>query len=51
MGGTVIVQDQEDAEFSGMPAAALQTGSADFVLPLAEIPMALVELVMKGESE
>ncbi len=50
MGGTVIVQDQEDAEFSGMPSAAVQTGSADFVLPLDEIPLALVDLVMKGEN-
>jgi two-component system chemotaxis response regulator CheB len=48
MGGTVIVQDQEDAEFSGMPAAAIQSGSADFVLALDEIPMALVDLVIKG---
>jgi PAS domain-containing protein len=26
MGGTVIVQDKDSAEFSGMPAAAIQTG-------------------------
>lgn len=36
-GGTVLVQDPEDAEFSGMPRAALETNTADFVLPLAEI--------------
>lgn len=46
MGGTVIVQDQKSAEFSGMPGAA--TGQADFVLPLDEIASALYTLVMKG---
>lgn len=52
MGGTVIVQDIETAEFSGMPAAALETGNVDFVLPLEEIAGALVTLVMKrGVSE
>ncbi len=50
MGGTLIVQDPEDAEFSGMPLAALQAGGADFVLHLEEIPLALVDLVMKGDS-
>ena len=51
MGGTVIVQDGKTAEFSGMPEAAVQTGVADFVLPLDEIASALVTLVMKGGVE
>lgn len=51
MGGTVIVQDQKSAEFSGMPQAAINAGSADFVLPLDEIASALVTLVMKGMVE
>jgi two-component system chemotaxis response regulator CheB len=51
MGGTVIAEDQNTAEFSGMPLAALQTGSVDFVLPLAEVAPALISLVMTGESE
>jgi len=45
MGGTVIVQDPESAEFSGMPAAAVHTGQVDFVLALEEIPQALIKLV------
>jgi len=45
MGGTVIVQDQPSSEFFGMPGAAIQTGMADFVLPLHEIGHALVTLV------
>jgi two-component system chemotaxis response regulator CheB len=44
MGGTVISQDEKTSEFFGMPLAAIQTGSADFVLPLAEIAPALVSL-------
>jgi two-component system chemotaxis response regulator CheB len=36
-GGTVIVQDPDDAEFTGMPRAAVETNTADFILTLAEI--------------
>ena len=51
MGGTVIAQDEASAEFFGMPSAAIHSGSVDFVLPLDEIPPALVTLVIKGEAE
>jgi two-component system chemotaxis response regulator CheB len=51
MGGTVLVQDETTAEFFGMPSAAIQSGSVDFVLPLDEIPLALVTLVVKGDAE
>jgi two-component system, chemotaxis family, protein-glutamate methylesterase/glutaminase len=44
MGGTVIVQDARNAEFAGMPDAALATGVADFVLALDEIAPALQKL-------
>lgn len=50
MGGTVICQDVDSAEFSGMPLAAMQSKCVDFSLPLDEIAAALVTLVMKGES-
>jgi two-component system chemotaxis response regulator CheB len=50
MGGTVICQNVETAEFSGMPLAALQTKCVDFTLPLGEITAALVTLVMEGEA-
>ncbi len=49
MGGTVIVQDEKSAEFAGMPSAAVQTGAADFILPLEEIPSALVSLCTPDE--
>jgi len=44
--GTVIVQDPADAEFDGMPKAAVATGDVDFVLRLDEIPNALLTLVL-----
>ena len=51
MGGTVIAQDEKTSEFFGMPGAAVATGNVDFILPLEEIPSALISLVMKGEGE
>ena len=51
MGGTVIAQDEHSAEFYGMPAAAIKSGNADFILPLEEIPSALVTLIMKGMAQ
>ncbi len=45
MGGTVLAQNKETAEFFGMPGAAAQTGCVDFALPLEEIAPALVTLV------
>lgn len=50
MGGTVLAQDEATSEFFGMPNAAINTGSVDFVLPLGEIPAALVTLVTTGEA-
>jgi len=49
MGGTVIVQDEKTSEFFGMPGAAMQTGCVDFVLPLQEIPSALITLISTGD--
>jgi len=49
MGGIVIAQDEQSADFFGMPSAAIQTGSVDRVLPLTEIGPALVALV-KGRA-
>ncbi|HYM63380.1 MAG TPA: chemotaxis protein CheB [Gaiellaceae bacterium] len=49
MGGTVIAQDEATSEFHDMPSAAVRTGRVDFVLPLNEIPAALVSLI-RGET-
>ena len=51
VGGTVIAQDEKTSEFFGMPGAAIATGCVDFILPMNEIPSALVTLVMKGTAE
>ena len=47
-GGTVIAQDERTSEFFGMPGAAIDTGSVDFILPLEEIAGAIVTLVRGG---
>jgi two-component system chemotaxis response regulator CheB len=44
-GGRVIIQDPASAAFPGMPAAAIATGAADWVLPLESIGARIVELV------
>ncbi len=49
-GGTVIAQDPQSAEFSGMPQAAIDTGAVDFILDLEEIGPALVALVIHGPA-
>jgi two-component system, chemotaxis family, protein-glutamate methylesterase/glutaminase len=49
-GGTVIAQDRETSEFFGMPAAAIETGSVDLILPLGEIAPALVALAAKART-
>lgn len=45
MGGLVIAQDPESADFPGMPRTAIDTGCVDLVLRLDEIPGKLLELV------
>jgi two-component system chemotaxis response regulator CheB len=48
-GGTVIVQGQ--AEFPGMPTAAIEAGGVDSVLLLSKIAPALIQLVEKESIE
>ncbi|VTU21307.1 Autoinducer 2 sensor kinase/phosphatase LuxQ [Variovorax sp. PBL-H6] len=43
-GGISLVQAPTDAEYAGMPRAAIATGRVDFVLSAAEIPAKLIEL-------
>ena len=44
-GGFVIVQDPATARHAGMPSAAVQSGAADYVLPLEAIGPALDAIV------
>ncbi|HEX7003557.1 MAG TPA: chemotaxis protein CheB [Trueperaceae bacterium] len=41
LGGLTIIQDPNEAEYSGMPRSALATGLVDLVLPVEEIPQAI----------
>jgi two-component system chemotaxis response regulator CheB len=47
VGGTVIVQDPEEAEFPAMPANAIARDHPDCVLPLAAISEAIVRAVSR----
>jgi two-component system chemotaxis response regulator CheB len=44
-GGAVIAQDQETAEYFGMPSAAIEEGAVDRVLPLGDVAPAVLEFV------
>ena len=43
-GGVTLAQSPEDAEFDGMPRAAIETHMVDLVLPVVEMPQKLLEL-------
>ncbi|MBI1206032.1 MAG: response regulator [Azospirillum sp.] len=47
-GGLVIAQDPDEATFNGMPRSAMMTGCVDLVLPVAQMPMALVSYSRQG---
>lgn len=44
-GGVTMAQEPNDAEFPEMPQHAISTGQVDFVLPAAEMPQKLLELM------
>ncbi len=43
-GGVAIVQDPQEAVFSSMPESAIKHAAVDYILPIAEIARALVDL-------
>jgi two-component system chemotaxis response regulator CheB len=49
-GGTVLVQDRATSAYFEMPAAAIETGAVDFVLPVDEIADALAQLCAPASS-
>ena len=51
LGGAVVVQSPDDAIRPDMPAAAIATGVADLVLPVADMPEALWHLLSTRDSE
>lgn len=44
-GGIILVQDSAEAEYASMPRCAIETGPADFVLPVRELALKLVDLM------
>jgi len=44
-GGPCIVQDPVEAEYDGMPQSAIATGIVDLVLPVRQIPAAILRIV------
>jgi two-component system CheB/CheR fusion protein len=44
-GGMAMVQDPRSAEYDAMPRSAVASGLADFVLPVEEMPAALIKYV------
>ncbi|WP_330996934.1 chemotaxis protein CheB, partial [Pseudomonas fluorescens] len=49
-GGITLVQAPEDAEYDGMPLAAIETQMVDLVLPVVEMPHKLLELWRNAQS-
>ena len=49
-GGVVIAQDQNTSTIYGMPKAVVSRNAADFVLPLADIPPKIVELIKSSAN-
>lgn len=47
-GGHIIVQNQETSDYYGMSQSAILTGCVDDILPLEQIPAALLNLVRTG---
>lgn len=41
-GGLIIVQDPNEAEYDGMPQSAIATGLVDLILPVNQIPAAIM---------
>ena len=50
IGGSTIAEHESTCIVYGMPAALIQTGKADMVLPLDDIPAAIVTSVEKGDE-
>jgi two-component system chemotaxis response regulator CheB len=50
MGGFTIAQQQSNAEYSGMPRSAIDTGAVDLVLPLEKIAVNIQALIRSGEK-
>jgi two-component system chemotaxis response regulator CheB len=50
-GGLAVVQDPDDALYSGMPLNAIQAVDPEFILPLKDIPATLLKLARRNVVE
>ncbi|HEY5465147.1 MAG TPA: chemotaxis protein CheB [Hanamia sp.] len=53
-GGLTFAQDEESAQYDGMPSSAAQAGVVDFILPPEEIPKKILEIttqISKSDGE
>src|SRR5215467_7722862 len=44
-GGIILVQDPNEADYASMPRSAIETGAADFVLPVRDLAARLTDLI------
>src|SRR5215831_5200369 len=49
-GGIILVQDPNEAEYTSMPRSAIETGVADFVLPVRDLAKRLSDLIRVKET-
>ena len=49
-GGMTMVQDPKTASYTPMPESAIATGMADYVLPVEQMPDALLKYVLHGHK-
>ena len=50
LGGLVVVQDPESAEFNVMPASAANTGMADFILAPQDMPETIIKYMRRAAT-
>jgi len=48
-GGLTLAQDRQTSTIFGMPRVAIERGVVDRVLPLSEIPRAIVAVIQEVE--
>lgn len=48
-GAHIIAQDEKSSVVWGMPGSAVQSGNVDRVLPLADIPVGVAEVLLLSE--
>ncbi|HEY4071557.1 MAG TPA: CheR family methyltransferase [Herbaspirillum sp.] len=50
VGGVTIAQEPEDAEYDAMPRSAIDAGVIDVVLPVADMPQKLIDVVKNSAA-